>query len=114
MTVHLVHFSVNQHILCKMPAQEGLLLTNARLRSANEAAQNNIIAKLCLCYVNTRSVWKNPLQLADEPVGRPFLDYAVSSWNKHAKADASNYQYVAALIQVLFDLGNPNWESWRD
>src|SRR5436190_167957 len=114
MTIHLAHFSVRQYILCKMPAQDGLLLTNERLRIANEAAQSNILSKLCLRYLNTRSVWQQPLRLADGPVGRPFLDYSASSWNEHVKTDGSNYRTVATLINAFFDVTNPSWESWRN
>ena len=59
MTIHLAHFSVKQYILCNMPAQGGLLMANERLRASSEAFQSNILAKLCLRYLNFRMRGKN-------------------------------------------------------
>src|SRR5437667_12228824 len=85
-----------------------------RLRSSNEAVQNNILSKLCIRSVDTRSVWQKPLHRADGPVGRPFLDYAASSWSEHVKTDGSNYSTAATLINAFVDATNPSWESWRN
>jgi hypothetical protein len=63
MTIHLAHFSAKQYILCNMPAQGGLLIVNERLRASSEAFQSNILAKLCLRYLNFQRVWhcgRNP------------------------------------------------------
>src|SRR5205814_2334805 len=77
------------------------------------ATQNNVLAKICLRYLNFRKVWQEPLQLGNRAVNRPFRDYAASSWHKHAKLDGSNYGEVLALTNVLFHPTNASWESWR-
>jgi ankyrin repeat protein len=113
MTIHLSHFSVKQYILRKMPARDGRLLANEQLRLSNDAAQNNILAKLCLRYLSYQRIWPQPVQTDDRPATRPFLDYAAGSWNEHLKTTGSNYPNVAALIRILFDPANPTWELWR-
>jgi ankyrin repeat protein len=113
MMIRLAHFSVKQYILCKMPVQDGLLILNEQLRLSNEANQSNILAILCLRYLNYKSVWQLPLQLDSGPIARPFLDYAASSWSEHAKTNGLNHTRVIRFINALFNSTNANWESWR-
>jgi hypothetical protein len=54
--IYLVYFSVKQYILYNIPAQEGLLITDIRLRASNKTLQNNILAKLCFCYLNFQNI----------------------------------------------------------
>jgi ankyrin repeat protein len=113
MTIHLAHFSVKQYILCNMPAQGGLLTANERLRASSEAFQSNILAKLCLRYLNFRNVWQESLQLESGPVKRPFRDYAAGSWHHHTRESGSNHEEVVKLTNALFSSNNGNWESWK-
>ena len=83
MTIHLAHFSVKQYILCNMPAQGGLLMVNERLRASNETFQSNVLAKLCLRYLNFQNVWQASFQLQSGPIKQTFRDYAAGSWYYH-------------------------------
>ncbi|KAH6676757.1 hypothetical protein B0J14DRAFT_360351 [Halenospora varia] len=112
MTIHLAHFSVKQYILCNMPAQRGLLIANERLHGSSEAFQSNVLAKLCLRYLNFQSVWQESLQLQNGLVKRPFRDYAAGSWYHHTKESGSNYEEVVKLTNALFS-SNERWESWK-
>ena len=106
-TVQPVHFSVKQYILCNIPLP-GILNTNERLRGSNEAFQNNIIAKLCLRYLNFRRAWQDPDKTASWHGIRPFRDYAAGSWYQHISPEVKNRSQVDHLIQILFRPGNTN------
>jgi hypothetical protein len=114
MTIHLAHFSVKQYILCNMPAQGGLLISNKRLCTSSETFQSNILAKLCLRYLNFGNVWQEHLQLESGSVKRPFRDYAAGSWHHHIRESGSNYEEVVKLSNTLFSSNNGNWESWKN
>jgi ankyrin repeat protein len=113
MTLHLAHFSIKQYILCNMPGQGGLLAVNERLRSSSESFQSNILAKLCLRYLNFQNVWQASLQLESGPVIRPFRDYAAGSWYRHTRECGSNYAEVVKLTNALFTSNYGKWESWK-
>ncbi|KAH8598504.1 prion-inhibition and propagation-domain-containing protein [Bisporella sp. PMI_857] len=113
MTIHLAHFSVKQYILCHMPVQEGLLMDNERLRASSETFQNNLLAKLCLRYLNFRSVWRESSQFQIDLARRPFQDYAAGSWHHHTREGGSNYKEVVELTNALFSSNSGNWESWK-
>ncbi|RDW85385.1 hypothetical protein BP5796_03710 [Coleophoma crateriformis] len=113
-TIHLAHFSVKQYILCNMSAQGGLLPANEQLRATNEAFQSNIVANMCLRYLNLRNVWQEPLHFESGPVKRPFLDYAAGSWHHHTNENGSNYREVVELINALFSPENKSWEPWKN
>ena len=113
MTVHLTHFSVKQFILCKNPTNGQLLQSNEQLRLSNEATQNNTLARLCLRYLNIRSVWQQPLLLESGSVPRAFLPYAADFWHRHVKMNGADKDSLMILIKTLFDSSNPNWDSWR-
>ena len=113
MTIHLAHFSVKQYILHNIPAQEGLPMANVRLRASNETFQSNILAKLCLRYLNFRSVAQESHQLQSELEIRPLRNYAAGSWNQHIKEHGSNYKEVVELTNALFNPMTGKWESWK-
>jgi len=112
MTIHLAHFSVKQYILCNLPVQ-GELIVNERLRVSSETFQSNILAKLCLRYLNYQIVWREPLQLQSDLDRRPFRNYAAGSWYYHATERGSNCREVIKLANALFSSNNGNWESWK-
>ena len=113
MTIHLAHFSVKQYILCNMPAQGGLLMVNERLRASNETFQSNVLAKLCLRYLNFQNVWQASFKLQSGPVKQAFQDYAAGSWYHHIRESGSNYEEVVELTNALFSSNNRNWELWK-
>jgi ankyrin repeat protein len=112
-TICLAHFSVKQYILCNMPAQGGLLIPNERLRTSAETFQSNILAKLCLRYLNFQSVWQESPQFQSDLERRPFRDYAAGSWYYHTREGGPNYEEVIELTNTLFNPKTGKWESWK-
>jgi len=113
MTIHLAHFSVKQYVLCKLPIQGELLILNERLRTSSETSQSNMLAKLCLRYLNFRAVWREPVQPKSDLDRRPFRDYAAGSWYQHTTDKGSNYEEVVELANLLFGSNGRSWESWK-
>ena len=112
-TIHFAHFSARQYILCNMPAQGGLLATNERLLASSEIFQNNVLAKLCLRYLNFRKICQESYQLDGGSLRGAFRDYAAGSWYYHYTECGSNYMEVVKLTNALFSPNSGNWESWR-
>ncbi|KAH8592643.1 prion-inhibition and propagation-domain-containing protein, partial [Bisporella sp. PMI_857] len=113
MTIHLAHFSVKQYILCNMPSQGGILMRNEQICNSAEIFQCNILAKLCLRYLNFRGVWADTLELKSGPVIGLFRNYAAELWHHHLQESASNYSEVIKLANTLFSSENGNWESMK-
>jgi ankyrin repeat protein len=113
MTIHLAHFSVKQYVLCNLPVQGELLIRNERLRTSSETSQSNMLAKLCLRYLNFRAVWREPVQPESDLDRRPFRDYAAGSWYQHATDKGSNYEEVVELANFFFGSASRSWESWK-
>lgn len=113
-TVHLTHFSARQYILCHNLASTGELIANERLRSSNEAIQNNILAKSCLRYLNFPQVWdKTVSQNGDNHMTQAFQTYASNLWNLHVDQSVVGSEEVTKLVNEFFHPGNVGWESWR-
>lgn len=115
LTIHLAHFSVRQYILCHMLSSAGQLIANERLRSLNEAVENNILAKTCLRYLDSRRVWEETqVQEMNNPMAQAFRDeYASDLWYKHVKSSAANSGEITKLINAFFRPENERWEQWR-
>ncbi|RYP68260.1 hypothetical protein DL771_006762 [Monosporascus sp. 5C6A] len=111
-TVHLAHFSVKQYLLCNITAR-GDLLANEILRASNEAIESTALAKLCLRYINFRRVWQGTPEDRSSPFGMWFRDYAAGSWYHHAIAGVADDAATNSLVNALFDMSNPTWDSWR-
>ncbi|SPO00191.1 related to ankyrin [Cephalotrichum gorgonifer] len=112
-TVHLTHFSVKQYFLHRMSDRGSLLSANERLRSSSEAAHNTELARMCLRYVNMKSVWTEGPHEDKGQIPRSFRDYAASSWHRHATAGDLTDAEMVRLTNELFDTENQNWHSWR-
>jgi ankyrin repeat protein len=112
-TVHLAHFSVRQYLVSNMLVPGGQILDNERLRASNELIQSNILGRLCLRYINFRTVWEGPIQGEVSQVQRSFRDYAASSWYQHATMNEPRDIDLIRLINTFFDASNENWNSWR-
>lgn len=96
-----------------MPAQGGLLMANKQPRASTEIFQSNVLAKLCLRYLNFRIVWQESLQIQNDLDKRPFRDYAAGSWHHHIRENGSNYEEVVELTNSLFSSYSGNWELWK-
>ena len=110
-TVHLAHFSVKEFFIRAMSDGASFLLANERLRSSNEAAQNNIIAMICLRYVSFQTVWRRPCDELRQ-AGTHFLDYVAGSWYQHANVSRPSDGEVVRLTNAFFNERNEQWRSW--
>lgn len=89
-TLHLTHFSVKQYFIYRMSHKGSVLLANERLRSSDEAIHDSVLARMCLRYVNMRSVWEETLHQGIHQALKSFRDYAVASWHQHATVGDPN------------------------
>ncbi|KAH7114723.1 hypothetical protein B0J13DRAFT_488040, partial [Dactylonectria estremocensis] len=113
LTVHLTHFSVKQYILCHELIPMGQLISNENLRTRQDAVQSNILAITCLRYLNFDQVWEEKPAEEKIPVLQAFRDYAITSWHKHIKQDASNSGQAIDYVNTFFHTENKSWEQWR-
>ncbi|KAK3312564.1 hypothetical protein B0H66DRAFT_506168, partial [Apodospora peruviana] len=108
-TVEPIHFSAKQYILLQMTLP-GTLNTNEQL---NKALQNNIIASLCLRYLNFSTIWQPPDTTISWYKKRPLRNYAAGSWYQHFSCQVANSAEVDHLVQKLFQPGSAKWIEWR-
>ncbi|MCJ1346752.1 hypothetical protein MMC31_004970 [Peltigera leucophlebia] len=104
-TIHLAHFSVKEYLLAMIPDKSVLF--------SNRNSQNASLAKLCLRYLNYPTVWISNSPHGSNHSHHSFLDYAVTSWHKHAVMDNESNQELVDLTNKFFTLGNPDWDRWR-
>ena len=104
-TIHLAHFSVKEYLLAMIPDK------NTIFSSRN--SQNGGLAKLCLRYLNYPKVWISSSPPGDKKGHHSFLNYAVTSWHKHAVMDSESDQELIDLTNHFFTPGNPTWGRWR-
>jgi ankyrin repeat protein len=108
-TIHLVHFSVKEFLL--RTTSESSLSTAHDLVFSDQATQNNHLASNCIWYLNFGNVWSS---FEKDHTSRPFLDYAVKSWDKHLSSAGDVSPETIKLINQFFEPGNPNWNAWRE
>jgi ankyrin repeat protein len=108
-TIQPIHFSAKQYILCHTPLP-GFLVVNERLVSSNQDLQNNVLARLCLRYLNIRDVWKDDNDIDAKRLPREFRSYAADSWYQHIRP---NNEAVVETIKNFLQPDNKNWDHWR-
>jgi len=81
-TVRLVHFTLQEHLA----AHPDLFTT-----------PHSMMAKICLTYLNFRSVCDLPTTLHTIPSAMPFLHYASCSWGFHARKEVTGHAKRLAL-----------------
>lgn len=113
-TVHLAHFSVKQYLLCNMSGQGGVLQANASLKTSIEIRENTLLAKMCLCYVDSEDVWQESPDEEAVKMLSPFRDYAAGSWHQHANIGNIRDDELVEKMNHLFDSQNVNWKSWKN
>ncbi|OHW90752.1 ankyrin repeat domain-containing protein 52 [Colletotrichum incanum] len=111
-TVHLVHFTVREYLLPKLPPPIWLQ-QDENLRVSHEKLQSTILAKACLHYINSRRVWIDKTLDSPAPLAVSFLNYAATSWHRHIKFGLDNHPEVSRLAVDLFSRRNSVWDAWR-
>ena len=104
-TIHLAHFSVKEYLLAMIP--------DKRVLFSNRNSQNGPLAKFCLRYLNYPKVGISRSPHGSNNGHHSFLDYAVTSWHKHAVMDNESNQQLVDLTNKFFTPSNPTWDHWR-
>lgn len=111
-TIHLTHFSVKEYLLLHIPTQSQLLKLNPTLGSSTELIENILLAKMCLRYMNCRTVWGSTTE--QYQLFSYFRDYAAESWQQHSSLDDQKDDELKKLINDLFDTRNQSWAHWKE
>ncbi len=79
------------------------LIQEEELRRLNEEAQNNVLAKICVRYLDFRHVWEDPQAANGQSRITPaFRDYAAKYWYRHIKSKSANSTGLLHTINALF------------
>lgn len=111
-TIHLAHFSVKEYLLLHIPIQSQLLKLNSTLGSSTELIENILLAKMCLRYLNCRTVWDSTTE--QYQLFSYFRDYAAESWQQHSSLEDQKDDELKKLINDLFDTRNQSWAHWKE
>jgi len=88
-TVRLVHFTLQEHLLC-----DSTLFNSPR----------STIAEVCLTYLNFRCVRELSPTLHSAPTALPLLEYASFYWGDHARKEMTeNVKILALKLLNKFD-----------
>ncbi|KAF5027063.1 hypothetical protein F66182_832 [Fusarium sp. NRRL 66182] len=104
--LHLTHFSVREYLLSKFYSRGTSLLVNQR-------AENMLIAKLCLCYINYSSAWHDQPSI-ERNQGQMLRDYAATSWYQHSHAAEPVDSELKDAMNSFFNRKGPTWNAWRE
>lgn len=111
MILQPIHFSARQHILCNLPFSG--LLANEKLNRSSHEHHHSILARACLYYINTDSVWLNT---KTDDATHQFKTYASGRWIFHLRQLRSEDSALSGLVKSFFhplhEPTNENWRSW--
>lgn len=127
--VHLVHETVREFLVSQLStwpvwgneglgptlAAEGLKLGNEP--PSIEEAQHRILGRLCLWFVQSRSMWQLA-SLGDDVYEFQtwaFGDYAAACWDRHLASYTPLERDDATLQRIIdfMDATNTSWEAWQ-
>lgn len=109
-TVHFAHFSVKQFFLLRLTERQNVALANESLRLSAESLAHKELAKACLQYINTATVWEDA-EADTNPIFRSFRNYAATVWHQHVIASESTE--ITELSNQFLNRQNPNYELWQ-
>lgn len=106
-TIHLVHASVHEFLLEKLPVPPfvGPLPGITRLSSAQHAT----LAAHCIRFLDCPEAWES-----SEGDCRSFANYATYSWFRHLRDSESCYDTVSDLVENFMRPGNDNFKKWQE
>ncbi|KAF5552234.1 ankyrin repeat domain-containing protein [Fusarium napiforme] len=112
--VHLSHFSVKEYLLLKTYPGTNTLLSNEKLRLANEDLHNTILAKHCIRFINLPGALEG-IKLDDKK--RPkqhFVFYAADEGFEHCRDVRAIDLDLQQAIIALIDSRNENWPFLKE
>lgn len=105
-SVQLVHASVNEFLVTRLPLSPVLPLVSKGLQS--NAAHHVYLAALCIRFLDCPKAWN----LDETRDCCSFTAYAVDAWFKHLKDSNSYYDKISDLVNKFMRPRNNNFESW--
>jgi ankyrin repeat protein/GTPase SAR1 family protein len=112
--VHLSHFSVKEYLLLKTFPGTNTLLSNEKLRLANEDLHNTTLAKHCLRFINLPGAFKGINLACDERSRKQFVFYAVDEGFDHCRGVKAIDLDLQQAIIALLDSRNENWPFLKE
>ncbi|KAL9608440.1 MAG: hypothetical protein Q9167_006739 [Letrouitia subvulpina] len=105
--VQLVHASVNEFLVTRLPVSPMLPMVSKGLRS--NAAHHVYLAALCIRFLDCPKAW-NPSETQD---CCSFTAYAVDTWFRHLRDSSCYYDNISDLVNNFMRAGNNNFENWK-
>ncbi|KAF5974927.1 ankyrin repeat domain-containing protein [Fusarium coicis] len=112
--VHLSHFSVKEYLLLKTFTGTNTLLSNEKLRLANEDLHNTTLAKHCLRFLNLSGAFKGIKLDSNKRSRKHFVFYAVDAGYDHCRdVKATDLELQQAIIASI-DSRSESWASLKE
>ncbi|KAL8393205.1 hypothetical protein RB595_003125 [Gaeumannomyces hyphopodioides] len=113
-TVHIVHFSVRQYLINRLPVSDGLRPSDIRLANRHVAHERYLTIQ-CLRYLGMGRAFEEGLRLGDAIVPRVFIRIAVGAFNPCPRRPDSAVMHptIAGMINKLIDPRRTTWSSLR-
>ena len=110
-TVNLVHFSVKEFLLRVLPNTDDSDIDSVAF--CDSISQNSYLATICLKYLGYAKTWQCSNSSSCDQKCRPFLDYAVKSWDLHVSLENEMDEGLSNCINKFFHPQNEKWHLWR-
>ena len=105
-TVHLVHASVNEFLVEKLPVPS--MVASVPNRPRTSAAQHAKLAAHCIRFLDCQKAWD-----LIEGDRRSFTIYAGDSWFRHLRDSEGYYEAVSDLVNSFMRPGNERFKNWK-
>ena len=105
--VHLVHASVNEFLVAKLPTSPLLRFVSGRPQQS--AAQHVKLAACCIRFLDCPKAW-DPSEGEDCHL---FITYAANAWFRHLRDSEGFYDNICDLVNNFMTPGNANFEKWK-
>ena len=105
-TVHLVHASVREFLVAKLPPPRvmGTTLQGKDISAAHDA----YIAAHCIRFLDCSEVWES---MDGGPLA--FTAYAADKWMWHLDSSREHHDLIGNFINHFMSLGNVNFDRWE-
>ncbi|KLU91679.1 hypothetical protein MAPG_10197 [Magnaporthiopsis poae ATCC 64411] len=110
-TVHIVHFSVLQYLLSRLPLRDGLRSVDKRLSASKELVHTHHLTSLSLRYLATKRVWDERLSLGEKEMPRVLIPLAVGMLGALARQSDKLVvpPVIANMVNRILDPRNGIW-----
>ena len=106
-TVHLVHASVYEFLVKKLPVPP--LFGSGPDRPRSSALQDADLAARCIRFLDSPQAWES----RTEGDIRSFARYATHAWFSHLRDSAGYYENVSELVNDFLRSDNSHFNNWK-